>query len=333
MPYWSNNEDNSGNRSPGNESDNYSNWNDQDEYPEWDSEKAEAFLEAALQKELAKKNLTRKQLNNALRKVLPKNQKNTSMSFFQHVVRGNLRDVKQFIDEGYDINRRAKDNTSALHYALYSPQAGLMIKLLCDAGINVNAFNNRSHTPLHVAILQLHGHCSEKDFNVINYLIDRGALSLPVRYGLSLYGAITQEAGAITARITKLNPMITANRKQLDVALEEANRIMSIANRVADIDTDHVHLLKFKTMATQEPISFMIDTRASVGTMKDYLRYWIFHSDSRPKLLLKAGKNTKTLDDDLVSLDSLGLNEDSDITVIPPLKSGFGGGKTRRRRR
>ncbi len=330
MPYWSNNEDNSGNRSPENESDNYSNWNNQDEYPEWDSERAEAFLEQALQQELAKKNLTRKQINNVLMKILPKGKKNTRMSFFQHVVRGNLRDVKQFIDEGYDINQRAKDGTSALHYALYSPNALLMIKLLCDAGINVNAFNNRSHTPLHLAILRLDGHCSEKDFNLINYLLDRGALSLPVRFGITLYAAITKEASKITQRLQGLHPL--RNRGKLETTMEDANRLMGLANRISDIDTDHVHLLKLKTPATQEPIQFMIDTRASVGLLKDYMKYWILRTEERPKILLKSGKNTKSLDDDLVTLDSLHLNEDSDLTLMPALKSGFGGGKTRRLR-
>ncbi|KZT09294.1 ankyrin [Laetiporus sulphureus 93-53] len=60
--------------------------------------------------------------------------------------RGRAEIVRILLDQGADVNTRAKDGRTALHYAFH-PRAGAIRQLLSDAGCNFNARNHFGCTP------------------------------------------------------------------------------------------------------------------------------------------------------------------------------------------
>ncbi len=328
MPWYSNNNSNS---------DSERSFSNNRYTPEWDPEKAERNISEELARELAKPGLTRKQLNNALKAVLPKNKPQVIISFFQHVIKGNYRDVKQFIDQGVDLYQKAKDGTTCVHYAIYAPDPLPMLKLLLDAGADVNAFNNRSHSPLHVALLRLDTRCTLKDYETIHYLLDRGAILYPVRWYVSVLTTVVNLHKALDDKIRSESVSVfTYSEHPL---YNDLFRCIDLEDRMWDMDEKYVRLLKFKTLASNDIIAFEIDTRATMRILRDYAKYWILKSETVPDLILPGKKTPIQSDEDLnKTIAETGLNEDTVITLIPKLKSGFhsaGGSrrKTQRRRR
>ena len=85
-----------------------------------------------------------------------------------HVNNGNIREVKDFLDKGGNVNLKDEPGMTPLHHAVNSDwkESHLgMIKLLIERGANVNAIDDTHHTPLHMA----------SNATVAGLLIDAGA--------------------------------------------------------------------------------------------------------------------------------------------------------------
>ena len=85
-----------------------------------------------------------------------------------HVNNGNIREVKDFLDKGGNVNLQDEPGMTPLHRAVNSDwkESHLgMIKLLIERGANVNAIDDTHHTPLHMA----------SNAAVAGLLIDAGA--------------------------------------------------------------------------------------------------------------------------------------------------------------
>lgn len=316
--------------------------------PVWNSEDFETALSIELSKELAKKGITRKQLNNALKQVNPKG-KGVALSFFNHVVQGNLRDVKQFIDAGQDLGQRARDGTGCLHYALRSKKPLLMLKLLLDGGADVNMFNNKSRSPLHTAILNLNGKCSQKDYEIIHYLLDRGALLYPIYFDLSVLDEANNQMNRLSKKLFG-HELPYYHYNQTDAllqygskALDDLKRMETIMDRLYEEDSEHIRLLKFKTMMSDEVITLQMDDRAPLRIVRDYARFWILKQgfDGKADLLLPGtkGQPPKPIDLDQ-TVESAKITEDTPLFIVPKLQTqtevyNYYGGKrqTRRKRR
>jgi ankyrin repeat protein len=71
-----------------------------------------------------------------------------------HVNSGNIREIKDFLDAGGNVNLQDELGMTPLHHAVNSDwkesHLGL-IKLLIERGANVNAIDDTHHTPLHMA--------------------------------------------------------------------------------------------------------------------------------------------------------------------------------------
>jgi ankyrin repeat protein len=71
-----------------------------------------------------------------------------------HVNSGNIREIKDFLDAGGNVNLQDEPGMTPLHHAVNSDwkesHLGL-IKLLIERGANVNAIDDTHHTPLHMA--------------------------------------------------------------------------------------------------------------------------------------------------------------------------------------
>ena len=85
-----------------------------------------------------------------------------------HVNNGNIREVKDFLDKGGNVNLKDEPGMTPLHHAVNSDwkESHLgMIKLLIERGANVNAIDDTHNTPLHMA----------SNATVAGLLIDAGA--------------------------------------------------------------------------------------------------------------------------------------------------------------
>ena len=85
-----------------------------------------------------------------------------------YVNSGNIREVKDFLDKGGNVNLKDEPGMTPLHHAVSSDwkESHLgMIKLLIERGANVNAIDDTHHTPLHMA----------SNATVAGLLIDAGA--------------------------------------------------------------------------------------------------------------------------------------------------------------
>ena len=75
-------------------------------------------------------------------------------SLLGHVSSGNMEAVKEFLDQGSNVNLQDEPGMTPLHHAVSSDLKGKnfkMIKLLIDRGANVKAIDDTHHTPLHLA--------------------------------------------------------------------------------------------------------------------------------------------------------------------------------------
>ena len=71
---------------------------------------------------------------------------------------GNARMMRRFIGaDARDVNARSNENMTALHYASREGQTEI-IKMLIDAGVDVNILDERRISPLHLAALGGQGH-------------------------------------------------------------------------------------------------------------------------------------------------------------------------------
>ncbi|KAJ3448862.1 transient receptor potential cation channel subfamily a member [Anaeramoeba flamelloides] len=79
--------------------------------------------------------------------------------------------LKELLQAGADVNHLSRDKNNCLHEICKNPNTKKpTVKLLIEYGINVNAINSNSATPLSLAI-----HCSAKNDHIIRYLIRNGA--------------------------------------------------------------------------------------------------------------------------------------------------------------
>jgi ankyrin repeat protein len=75
----------------------------------------------------------------------------------RHVNSGDIEAVKEFLDQGGNVNLQDEPGMTPLHHAVNSDWKGKnfeMIKLLIDRGANVKAVDDTHHTPLHLATNQ-----------------------------------------------------------------------------------------------------------------------------------------------------------------------------------
>jgi len=75
-----------------------------------------------------------------------------SSSFWRGGPRGlSIEDVRRYLDEGGDPNRRTESGQTLLHIATDNGQVELM-QLLVARGADVNARGHHGYTPLHLAV-------------------------------------------------------------------------------------------------------------------------------------------------------------------------------------
>jgi uncharacterized membrane protein YhaH (DUF805 family) len=87
--------------------------------------------------------------------------------FFNAVIKGNLKEAKNILASGYNINTIDNKGATALMYAVTFNKKHV-IEFLIEADININAQDNLGRSALHYALL------AQKTEN-IQYLLDRGA--------------------------------------------------------------------------------------------------------------------------------------------------------------
>ena len=225
-----------------------------------------------------------------------------------------------------------------------------MVKLLLDEGADVNMFNNKSLTPLHVVLRNLKGKCSQKQYEMIHYLLDRGALLYPLNFRLSVMDEANKQMNILSKKIFGHEmPYYDYNKSNAlqfygSKALDDLMRMETIMDRLYDDDEQHMRLLKFQTLASDEIITLLMDDRAPLTAVRDFARFWILKQSPEGKadLLLPS---TKGQPPKLLNLsqtvEQAKLTEDTPLILIPRLQTqtnfihGVDGGKrqTRRKRR
>ena len=92
---------------------------------------------------------------------------NGNDKFFKTIIDGNLKEAKNILANGYNINTIDKKGATALMYAATFNKKNV-IKFLIEAGININAQDNLGRSALHYALL------AQKTEN-IQYLLEKKA--------------------------------------------------------------------------------------------------------------------------------------------------------------
>ncbi|CAC21249.1 11L protein [Yaba-like disease virus] len=77
--------------------------------------------------------------------------------------------VKYLLDHGYDINQKANNSLTPLHYAVLTNNVEI-VKLLLSKGVNVNATDRYGCSPLYYYIMT-----KKENYEIIKLLLDNGA--------------------------------------------------------------------------------------------------------------------------------------------------------------
>jgi len=86
-------------------------------------------------------------------------------AWFKAAASGDEETLKQFLNEGADVNARDEAENTALHLATRHGHQDIM-RLLIEHGANLNAQNDHASTPLHL---------TEKNMETIRILLEAGA--------------------------------------------------------------------------------------------------------------------------------------------------------------
>ncbi len=325
---------------------------DQVQYPIWDFEEVEEELEETINAATTKKILTRKMLNNAIEYALRNKPqelaaaKKKRKTIDEHVTEGNLLDVKQYLDDGANVNQKFGGNLSLIQLALLFLHRNPlpMIKLLLDYGADINHFSNDNKTPLHYALEDNMGEgaFSKQIWQTVNYLLDRGALLYPhpAHTMLSqlaearMKDVLMRKTGKETITLDEQRDFLEKNGIHSLNMYYGAEQLM---DRISHLEDDHVRGLKFSNLASSEIKTLFIDERGSVRVLKEYVKYTILKMApyGDVDLLVKQGqgKPDRILDTSK-TIKEEGLNEDVIIKIVPKLKTGnvLGGRRTRTRK-
>lgn len=86
-------------------------------------------------------------------------------TWFKAVSDGNEEKLREALRDGFDVNSKDETLSTALHYATRQKQMDLM-RLLIEAGVELNIQNNTGSTALHL---------TEKNIDTIRILLEAGA--------------------------------------------------------------------------------------------------------------------------------------------------------------
>lgn len=350
--HYNSNEDNSGNESYRNENE-QSNNNilNNVSYPQWEDYDWEETTQAKIDEAVSKPILTRKMVNNAFvhlfrnKPVNLKKAKSSRKAVWQHVLEGNIKDVKQYIDEGYDICEKLPGNLTNLHVAIMSKEPEAMVKLVVDAGCNLNAVDNKNRTPLHMALsyglnTQQAGFPRQL-WSIANYLLDKGAHLYPRTSDTSTSELMAEQLDRIVLAKTG-KPTITPDEERAflkEHGIQSLNMYYGCRDlyyRLRDMEDEYLRLLHFTSLSSSTPITLLMDDRATIRTLKEYVKHWILNNgDAEVDLLVKqpGGKPDRILEVDK-TIKEEGLDEDSVIKMVIRLqtyKNVWEGGRRSRR--
>jgi uncharacterized protein len=110
---------------------------------------------------------------------------------------GDLDAVRTLLKQRVDVNARAGDGATALHWAVHQDDPGL-VDMLIDAGADVNAANDLGVTPLYLG-------CTNRGAAMVRKLLDARAnpnAALPSGETVLMNCARTGDAGAVRALLT-----------------------------------------------------------------------------------------------------------------------------------
>lgn len=317
-------------------------------YPYWDTEVEEKKTQDILDNALNKKVLTRKLLNNAFEYVYKDNHhklqevKANRKPMREHVREGNLLDVKQYIDSGYDLFKKEEQNFTLTHIAAFSKNPLPMLKLLLDNGAPIDPMNDHSKTPFLFALgLGIGmGQYPRQLWDAANYLLDRGALLLPYTLTLLPHNVMEDRMKDILkGKFGKEEVSDEEKREYLTThgkdALNSYFGALDLYYRILDLEDTYLRTLHFTNLASNETRTLTLDERASIRLLKEYVKYWFLRSNAQGDvdLLVKEpkGKPDRVLDP-TKTIKEEGLTEDTVIKIVPRLKTyaNVWGGKRRR---
>ena len=208
-----------------------------------------------------------------------------------------------------------------------------MVKLLVDAGANINAVNDFNLTPLHMALSIGLNNADSVGFprslwNITNYLLDQGAFLNPPKYGTMTNELVANQLNRIAlVKFGKTDVSDNDERQALtDHGLTFLNMyygVRDLYNRIVSMEDEFVRVLHFYSMASTEPTPILLDERCSIRMLKDYVKFWILNNmSSEVDLLIKqpGGKPDRILDLDK-TIQEEGLNEDSRIKLVVRLRT------------
>ena len=114
------------------------------------------------------KSIKQRTVNSELKKIDP------YIAFHEAIKKGHVGKVKNFIDEGVDINAPLLGVMTPLMHAAYAGKEKV-IKVLVDAGVDVNAETTGKLTALLYAVINLSNQLDHDDLSAIETLLSYGA--------------------------------------------------------------------------------------------------------------------------------------------------------------
>lgn len=281
-----------------------------------------------------RKKITRKRLNNALAAVYKTNPSFFSsepkkMTFFEHVVAGNLDDVREFLEEpDFNINMLDEKGNTCIWHAIDSEAGFKMMELLVEHGADINKINYRGNVPLHKLVILLEG-LTPDQFHMFDYLLDEGALLIPYD-GNPMERVMDEKATELQDEAQEsVNHQGNVNEDLWKLA----EKVSEIAEKVDELSLEHVAHVNFRDPSNPDDHFYYVDLRMKGSQLKDFVRYHIFRNPYMNIRLLVGSTEI----DSYKPLEEQGITESSVVQVIVQLASGLqrklgGKRKTQRRR-
>jgi hypothetical protein len=280
-----------------------------------------------------RKKLTRKRLNNALAAVYQTNPQYFSsepkkMTFFEHVVAGNLDDVQEFLEEpDFSINKIDTNGNNCIWYAIDSQAGFKMLELLVQNGADINQINYRGNVPIHKLIMLIEG-LTPDQFRMYHYLLDEGALLIPY-HGKPIESVMDYKA---TEAQDEAQESVNHQGNVDEDLWRFAEKVSELTEKIDELSIDNVVRLSFRDQTNPEDHFYYVDLRMTGKQLMQYVKHFLFQNPLMNVRLLVGSKEINPS----TTLAYQGINEDSVILIVIQLSSGFQarrGGKRKTHRR
>ncbi len=280
-----------------------------------------------------RKKLTRKRLNNALEKLYETQPRlflsppARKMTFFEHVIAGNMDDVKEFLEEeDFNINMVDQNGNGCLWHAIDNEKGFEMFTFLVDNGADMNRINYRGNVPMH-KLYMIIGNLSTDQVRMWHYLLDEGAYILP--FGDAPLERLMNET-LDSLQEERVNS-IEGNGSEDPELLRVFTYTHELAEKIDELSIENVIKANFRDMSSTADHRYYVDLRMRGSDLKQFVKHYFFQN---PRMNVQLLVGSRELDPGR-TLAEQGINEESTIHLVVRLMTGNRrvGGKRKTQRR